>query len=171
MNDSRMYFLSGATNSETWSMIDGMWPLYLQTDTNTAVFGGNITSPRFRSIKPVNNVTNLFTNDSVTLVTIASNIPCYGGTLIFHCEVGGYASSSGLKSYTIRYTNYSGQIKASIPLSFYFNQTSVHHAWSRTHVQTGVPTANMKIELVRNTTTLKCDQNDFINVTIQEMPY
>ena len=45
MNDNRMYFLSGAANSESWSQDNGQWPLYLQTNTNEAIFGGNIVSP------------------------------------------------------------------------------------------------------------------------------
>ncbi|MGY8913411.1 MAG: tail fiber domain-containing protein, partial [Flavobacteriales bacterium] len=42
-NGNRMYFLSGVANSDSWSQaVNGMWPLYLQTDTNVAVFGGNV---------------------------------------------------------------------------------------------------------------------------------
>jgi len=36
MNANRMYFLSGGTNSETYSQVNGQWPLYLQTNTNEA---------------------------------------------------------------------------------------------------------------------------------------
>jgi len=28
MNDNRMYFLSGETNTESWSQVNGQWPLY-----------------------------------------------------------------------------------------------------------------------------------------------
>ena len=43
MNDNRMYFLSGGTDSESWAQTaNSRWPLYLQTDTNLAVFGGEI---------------------------------------------------------------------------------------------------------------------------------
>jgi hypothetical protein len=54
MNDNRMYFLSGGSNSESWSQVNGQWPLYLQTDTNQAVFGGVISTPSytFSSGKP-----------------------------------------------------------------------------------------------------------------------
>jgi len=45
MNDNKMYFLSGNQNSEDWSQVDGQWPLYLQTNTNEAFFGGNINTP------------------------------------------------------------------------------------------------------------------------------
>ena len=42
-NDNRMYFLSGAANSDSWAQTaNNRWPLYLQMDTNEAVFGGNI---------------------------------------------------------------------------------------------------------------------------------
>jgi hypothetical protein len=43
MNNSRMYFLSGATNSETWSQVNSQWPLILHTNNNQAVFGGGVT--------------------------------------------------------------------------------------------------------------------------------
>jgi len=45
MNADRMYFLSGGTNSESWSRVNGQYPLYLQTDTNEAFFGGDIDTP------------------------------------------------------------------------------------------------------------------------------
>jgi hypothetical protein len=45
MNSKRMYFLTGVANSESWSQVNSQWALYLQMDTNQAVFGGNITSP------------------------------------------------------------------------------------------------------------------------------
>ena len=42
-NANRMYFLSGAANSDTWTQTaNSRWALYLQMDTNEAVFGGNI---------------------------------------------------------------------------------------------------------------------------------
>jgi len=37
-----MYFLSGGTDTETWTQVNGQWPLYLQTDNNNAIFGGRI---------------------------------------------------------------------------------------------------------------------------------
>jgi len=45
MNDSRMYFLSGGTNSESWSRVNGQWPLILWTESNLAQFGGDIETP------------------------------------------------------------------------------------------------------------------------------
>ena len=42
MNDSRMYFLSGASNSEAWTRVNGQWPLILHTDSNRAQFGGQL---------------------------------------------------------------------------------------------------------------------------------
>ena len=42
-NDNRMYFLTGPANSDSWvQTANSRWPLYLQMDTNEAVFGGNI---------------------------------------------------------------------------------------------------------------------------------
>jgi len=45
MNDNIIYFLSGGTNTESWSQINGRWPLQLNTSNNSAQFGGNIDSP------------------------------------------------------------------------------------------------------------------------------
>jgi hypothetical protein len=43
MNDNIMCFLSGGNDSERWSKTaNNRWPLYLQTNTNQAVFGGDI---------------------------------------------------------------------------------------------------------------------------------
>jgi len=42
-NDNRMYFLSGPANSDVWNITANIrWPLYIDTSTNQAVFGGNI---------------------------------------------------------------------------------------------------------------------------------
>jgi hypothetical protein len=40
-----MYFLSGGTNTESWSQVGGRWPLTLHTNNNYAEFGGNVYSP------------------------------------------------------------------------------------------------------------------------------
>jgi hypothetical protein len=43
INDSRIYFLSGGIDSEAWGKTANIrYPLYLQTNTNAAVFGGDI---------------------------------------------------------------------------------------------------------------------------------
>jgi hypothetical protein len=54
MNGDRMYFLSGAANSETWATVNGNYPLQLHTNNNLAQFGGTITTPSytFSSGKP-----------------------------------------------------------------------------------------------------------------------
>ena len=42
-NASTMYFLSGVANSDLWVQTENdRWPLYIETTTNEAVFGGNI---------------------------------------------------------------------------------------------------------------------------------
>jgi hypothetical protein len=45
MNSDRMYFLSGGTNTNTWSHVGNRWPLTLNTSNNFTEFGGNIHSP------------------------------------------------------------------------------------------------------------------------------
>ena len=45
MNSDKMYFLSGGNNTESWTQVNGRWPLTLHTSSNYAEFGGNIYSP------------------------------------------------------------------------------------------------------------------------------
>jgi len=72
-NDSRMYFLSGVTDSESWSQVNGQWPLILQTDTNEAIFGGNINCCDANSIIKVNSVNTSQVNASSITVDILNN--------------------------------------------------------------------------------------------------
>jgi hypothetical protein len=66
MNDSKMYFLSGGTNSEAWSQVDGEWPLILDTSTNEAQFGGIISAPNQVSFKATtNNALRTINNDVI----------------------------------------------------------------------------------------------------------
>ena len=96
MNSNRMYFLSGATNSETWTQVNSQWALYLQMDTNQAVFGGNITSPNWRVAIPVYRLTNQFPGGG-NLVTIATNVAITGsGNFIMHFQCSGFATQAGL---------------------------------------------------------------------------
>jgi hypothetical protein len=45
MNSDKMYFLSGGTNTESWTPVNGRWPLVLHTNSGFAEFGANIYSP------------------------------------------------------------------------------------------------------------------------------
>ena len=92
-----------------------------------------------------------------------------GGTLVSHIQVGGYRTSIGNGIYSVRYTINS--IIRDITLTFCFNIINTHQVWEITDVQTGIPSGSLKIDLIRNTTSLRCDGNDFINITIQEKPY
>jgi hypothetical protein len=180
MNSDRMYFLSGVANSETWTQVNSQWAMYLQMNTNQAVFGGNITlntgniqSSKFKVTQAGNvNSNNTFTtSNSATEVTIANNVGCSGGTIVFHISCGGYATTAGLKTLTFRYKDGQGNVRATITASYYFNNTGVHQAWSRSQRFTGIPAANMLVSVARNDRTLICDSNDFITVVIEEFPF
>jgi hypothetical protein len=168
-----MYFLSGPANSESWAPVNSQYPLYLQTDTNDAVFGRNISSPRWRVLFPVNNLSNQFPSNSGTIVTIANNVVCNGGGMIFHFKCGGFMSgTTGKVTVTLRYTDGAGNVRASVVAPFYFNQSSTHAAWSKSHYQAGIPASNMKLELVRdNTSNFRMDSNDLISVVMEEVPF
>jgi len=84
MNNNSMYFLSGVANSETWTQVGSQWPLYLQTDTNQAVFGGIITTPSytFSSGKPRFRMFR----DNFTLPSGTTSL-LNGGTIDFQSNV------------------------------------------------------------------------------------
>jgi hypothetical protein len=173
MNDNRMYFLSGVANSESWSQINSQWPLYLQTDTNTAVFGGNITSPNWRRSTPVYRVTDRFPGGG-NLVTIATNVAITGsGNFIIHFHCGGYASQAGLNGiFELRFRNNSGGgVTSLVESTFYFNQSGVHHQWSTSRYITFISAGTYSLQLTRNATNLKHDGNDYITVVIDQTPF
>lgn len=88
------------------------------TTLNNLYLNGNISSLKFRTIKPVNELSNVFPgNSSATSVKIANNVIVNGGTLVSHIQVGGYKTSTFYGIYTVRYTINS--IIRNITLSFF----------------------------------------------------
>jgi hypothetical protein len=168
-----MYFLSGVANSETWTQINSQWPLYLQTDTNQAVFGGNITSPNWRISTPVYRLTNQFPGGG-NLVTIATNVAITGsGNFImdFHCS--GRSTQSALNGiFELRFRNNSGgAVTSLISSTFHFNQIAVHHSWSISRYITFISAGTYSLQLTRNATALVHDENDYITVVIDQTPF
>ena len=43
-NSSILYVLRGATDSETWTQVNGVWPLQINLANNNATFGGTVTA-------------------------------------------------------------------------------------------------------------------------------
>jgi hypothetical protein len=173
MNDNKMYFLSGVSNSETWTQVNGQWPLYLQTDTNVAVFGGNITSPNWRISTPVYRLTSQFPGGG-NLVTIATNVAITGsGNFIMHFQCSGNATQAGLNGiFELRFRNNSGgAVTSLIQSTFYFNQSGVHQSWSISRYITFISAGTYSLQLTRNSTALSHDGNDYITVVIDQTPF
>jgi len=86
-------------------------------------------------------LTNRFTTNSGTLVTIANNVVRNSGGIIFHFNCNEFmdGGSTGLVTITLRYTDDRGNVRASVGAPFYFNQVSVHKLWSKSHYQAGIP--------------------------------
>jgi hypothetical protein len=84
MNSDKMYFLSGVSNSETWTQVGGEWPLTLNTNNNLAEFGGTITTPSytFSSGKPRFRIIR----DNFTLPSETTSL-LNGGTIDFQNNV------------------------------------------------------------------------------------
>jgi hypothetical protein len=131
---------------------------------------GNIQNNKFRVTQAVTRLTNIYGGGNGE-ITIANNVGCGGGTLIFYITCGGFATNGGLYSYTFRYKNALGQTRATMTASFFFNQASVHTAWGITQRFTGIPAANMLISIERSSTNLRMDANDFLTIVMEELPY
>jgi len=121
MNVNRIYFLSGVANSDSWAPVNSQYHLYLQTDTNEAVFGGNITlntgnivSSKFKVTQAVTNLTNRFGAEGANEVTIANNVGYSGGTVIFYISCSRVTTSGRLKNFTFRYKDGAGNTRATM---------------------------------------------------------
>jgi hypothetical protein len=172
MNDNRMFFLSGETNSEAWSQVNGQWPLRLQTDTNEAFFGGNIISPNWKVIKPVFDLTNRFPSGSVaTQVTVATNV-AITGNFILHYYNSAYKTSTGiggLKLYAVPNAGGSNILIGS--LATYFNVENFHLSFSQSNYVTNVPAGTYSLLLTRSNETIRHDANDFLTVIMEMVPF
>jgi len=132
---------------------------------------GNIQNNKFKVTQVVTNLNNIYGGSGGGEVTIANNVGCSGGTLIFYINCSGSVTSPGLYSYTIRYKNAQGVTRATMTLPFLFNQSGVHHSWGITQRFTGIPAANMLVSIQRNSGNLRQDVNDFLTIVMEELPY
>jgi hypothetical protein len=80
---------------------------------------GNKVSSKFKVTQDVTNLNDIFGSGGSNEVTIKNSIGCGGGTIIFHISCGGYATSVGLKTYTFRYKDAAGNIRATISAPFF----------------------------------------------------
>jgi len=172
MNDNNMFFLSGASNSEAWAKVNGEWPLILHTDTNLAQFGGNITSPNWKVLKPVFNLTDRFPNSSgATQVTVATSV-VITGNFILHYYNSGFRTSTGLGIFLLYAVPNAGGSNILIGnLRQYWNSASFHLAFSQSNYVTNVPAGTYSLLLTRNNTTLRHDANDFLTVIMEMVPF
>jgi len=132
---------------------------------------GNIQNDKFKVTQVVTRLSNLYNGAGGGEITIANNVGCSGGTLIFYITLQGRVTNPGLYSYIIRYKNTAGATLATISAPLLFNQSDVHQAWGITQRFTGIPAANMLVSIERSSTDLRMDGNDFITIVMEELPY
>jgi hypothetical protein len=172
MNNNRMFFISGASNSEAWSTVNGEWPLILHTDTNRAEFGGNITSPNWNVLKPVFDLTNRFPNGSTaTQVTVATSV-VITGNFILHYYISGFRTSNGLGVFQLYAVPNAGGTNILIgSLRQYYNAAQFHLAFSQSNYVTNVPAGTYSLLFTRDTTAMRHDTNDFLTVIMEMVPF
>jgi hypothetical protein len=96
-------------------------------NTNQAVFGGNITlntgniqSSKLKVTQAVANLTSVFpSNTTANEVTIANNVGCSGGTIVFHTSCGARAILTGFKTLTFIYKDGAKTVRATITASIF----------------------------------------------------
>lgn len=63
-NSNLFYVLRGGTDTQTWTQVNGRWPLQINLGNNDATFGGNVTAysdERLKeNIKPIGNSVEMF---------------------------------------------------------------------------------------------------------------
>jgi hypothetical protein len=171
MNSNSMYFLSGVSNSEAWTQVNGQWPLVLHTDTNLAQFGGNINSPNWKVIKPVFNLTNRFSGSVGTQITVATNV-AITGNFILDFYNSGFLRIVGLGIFQLYAVPNAGGSNILIgDLRQLFNTASFHMSFSQSNYVTNVPAGTYSLLLTRNTTELRHDVNDFLTVIMEMVPF
>ena len=173
MNDSRMYFLSGVSNIEAWTQVNGEWPLILNTSTNVAQFGGNIISPKWKVIKPVFNLNNRFPSASGgTQVTVATNVVITGNFILHFYNSAYKKDSTGLGIFQLYAVPNAGGTNIMIgELKQYFNSGNFHLSFSQSNYVTNVPAGTYSLLLTRSSTTMRHDQNDFLTVIMEMVPF
>jgi len=171
MNGANMFFLSGEANSEVWERVNGEWPLILNTASNRAQFGGNIISPNWKVIKPVFNLTNRFSSGSGTQTTVATNV-VITGNFILHFYNSGYKTTGGLGAFELYAVPNVGGSNIKIGnLKQYFNSVNFHLSFSQSNYVTNFPAGTYSLLLTRSSTTMKHDQNDFLTVIMEMVPF
>ena len=173
MNDNNMYFLSGVSNSEAWTQVNGEWPLILYTDTNVAQFGGNITSPNWNVLKPVFNLTNRFPSSSgATQVTVATNVVITGNFILDFHIAAKMGTTNNLGIFLLYAVPNAGGSNILIgDLRQFFNIAEIHMSFSQSNYVTNVPAGTYSLLLTRNTTLLGHAINDFLAIIMEMLPF
>jgi hypothetical protein len=173
MNDSRMYFLSGVSNSEAWTQVNGQWPLILNTSTNVAQFGGNIISPNWKVIKPVFNLNNRFPDGGgATQVTVATNVVITGNFILHFYNSAYKKNSTGLGIFQLYAVPNAGGTNIMIgDLRQYFNSVNFHLSFSQSNYVTNVPAGTYSLLLTRNNTSIIHDVNDWLTIIMEMIPF
>jgi len=173
MNDNNMYFLSGETNSEAWTQVNGEWPLILNTSTNVAQFGGNIISPKWKVIKPVFNLNNRFPSASGgTQVTVATNVVITGNFILHFYNSAYKKDSTGLGIFQLYAVPNAGGTNIMIgELKQYFNSGNFHLSFSQSNYVTNVPAGTYSLLLTRSNTSLIQSAYDNLTVIMEMVPF
>jgi hypothetical protein len=136
------------------------------------LFCNTIESNKFRVSLLVDNDSNIFpSNGAANTVTLASNIVCNGGTLLFYISIAGRVTSNGVYTHTFDLKQ-GTTIRATWPMLKAWNSANDHQTYSGAFSFVGVvPSTTMTLQITRNNNRLLMDANDRITVLMVELPF
>jgi len=137
----------------------------------TAQFGGNITSPNWNVLRPVYNLTNRFSSSSGTQSTVATNV-VITGNFILHFYNSGFRTSGGLGRFQLYAVPNAGGSNILIgDLKQYFNTNYFILSFSQSNYVENVPAGTYSLLLTRNNTSTRHDNNNFLTIIMQMVPF
>ena len=140
--------------------------------TSNSLTTGNITSPKFRVVKAVDNLSDIFPTSETDNTQEIGTITTFGGTLKFDFDCQGSSSSNNsLLTYTFYLIDATTAVVASTIVPFYFSDQDYHFHFGSTDVYTGIPAGTYILLVGRSATNLLHGTDDNFNVCFTEFPF
>jgi len=140
--------------------------------TSKSLTTGNITSPKFRVVKVVENLDDIFPTAETDDIQELATITTFGGTLKFDFDCNGSSTvNTTFLTYTFSLMNASSVVIASTIVPFYFSHKDYHFHFGSTDVYTGISAGTYILLVTRSSTNLRHGADDNFNVCLTEFPF
>jgi len=140
--------------------------------TSNSLTTGNITSSKFRVVKVVDNLDDIFPTSETDNTQEIGTITTFGGTLKFDFDCNGSSIvNTTFLTYTFSLMNASSVVIASTIVPFYFSHKDYHFHFGSTDAYTGIPAGTYILLVTRSSTNLRHGANDNFNACLTEFPF